>query len=130
MEDVKQQYLQRAPRIGIEPEMLMQSGIDIAASPCVFRFKDGSTKQLEILSIVNISTSGIKLTMVNREGLALSDTQLHLVMKAPAVGKEYVLRGQVCWSENLTGGNSWIGIELKARPDVLHLFTALTGQKP
>lgn len=130
MEKMVQGYKQRAPRFGIEPEMLKKSGVDLSTSVCTLLFKDGTDLVLGIQSIVNISTSGIKLTLTNPEQHALSGAGIELMVNAPGTGKMYTLKGDVCWSEHLTGSNSWIGVELKPRPDVLMLFTALTGETP
>lgn len=127
MEQAKQQFVQRAPRYGIEGEAIRAAGLDLAASTCRFTRGDGSSVELGVFTLVNMSSGGIKLTVVNPDRHELQQAEMHYRIAAPGAGKEYVLRGTVCWSEELTAGNFWIGVELKPRPDVLHLLKALTG---
>lgn len=130
MEIIQQQFKQRSPRFGIEQERLEGSGILLNDSPCILSDADGDSFTLEIQSIVNISVGGIKLTVINPEKLVLDAMDLKVVFNAPSKGDVYKLKGRITWSEHLTGGNSWIGVELNPRPDVLRLFTELTGQQP
>jgi len=100
------------------------------SSPSVFSTEEGEAFQLKTLSIVNISVGGIKLTVVNPDELELSGLGVKLDFAAPSRQRVYKLKGRVTWSEHLTNGNSWIGVELLPRPDVLELFTDLTGRQP
>lgn len=127
MEQVQQQFKQRAPRYGIEAGAIRAAGLDLAASSCRFVCPDGSSIELGVCTFVNMSIGGIKLTVVNPERYDLQQAEMHYRLSAPGAGREYVLKGSVCWSEQLTGDNYWIGVELKPRPDVLHLLKALTG---
>ena len=130
MEYVQRQFKERAPRFGIQKERLESSGIILGSSPCRFIPEEGDALQLETQSIVNISVGGIKLTVANPDKTVLDGMELQVEFQAPSAEKVYKLKGKVSWSEHLTGGNTWIGVELRPRPDVLNLFTELTGEEP
>lgn len=115
----------RAPRIGVDETVMAGLGIDLSRARVALT-RGQETEAATLKQIINVSSGGMKIVCAGFTLAPAIDDKLDLSIAGNA--KDWTMRGRVAWTQDITGGLWWLGIEFAHTAAWMELFGLLTGE--
>ena len=123
---INRQFEQRAPRIGIDPDILKKLAVNLNNFKCEIISSDEKIHTTKIIALINISIGGLKIAVADYD--VFPEVKESIEMTFILSEKRYLLRGRIAWCEKITGGNIWLGIDLKHNQISIETYRLLNGE--
>lgn len=126
MRETKKQMVERTPRSTIDSERLEKLNIDYNESFLKVTHNSENIEKTKIISIVNISKTGVKLAIEALDKEPEVDKRVNFFIKSE--NEEFDLRGRIAWLEKIADGHWWMGLDLNPSGFVQAFYEFISGE--